>query len=249
VAIEKQVAVVMGGGGAIGRSICLALARDDIQIIVGDINEEVVSATVDELGNIGSKASVLVGDLSDKAEVARMKTEVADKFGRVDILVHVHGSNKNEVLLKMTEEVWKRTMAVHVDGTLNSMLAFAPMMRERMYGRIINMSSIAARGSVGGAAYAAAKNAIEGISRSAALEWARYNITVNCLAPGLIGGNSMFIRTTPKEFQDAGIEKTPMKRAGKPEEVAALTRFLASEDAGFITGQTIAIDGGLSVGF
>lgn len=248
-AIEKQVAIIMGGGGAIGRSICLALARDDTQIVVGDINEGVVSATVDELAGIGSKAFVLVGDLSDKAEVARMKTEVADKFGRADILVHVHGDNKNELLFKWQDETWRKTMAVHVDGTLNSMLAFAPMMRERSWGRIINTSSIAARGRVAGAAYSAAKNAIEGITRSAALEWARYNITANCISPGLIGGDSMFTRTVKPEFQQVGIEKTPMKRAGKLEEVAACVRFLASEDAGFITGQTIAIDGGLSVGF
>jgi 3-oxoacyl-[acyl-carrier protein] reductase len=249
VVIEKKVAVVMGGGGAIGRSICLALARDGIRIVVGDVDERVAKTTIEELNSIGLEPFIIIGDLSDKTEVARMKAEVADRFGRADILVNVHGTNKNELLLKMTEGTWRQTMSVHVDGTLNTMLAFAPMMRERKFGRIINMSSIAARGSVGGAAYAAAKSSIEGITRSAALEWARYNITANCLAPGLIGGNSMFMKTTPKEFQDAGIEKTPMKRAGSPDEVAALARFLASEDAGFITGQTIAIDGGLSVGF
>lgn len=249
VALENQVAVVMGGGGAIGRSICSALAKDGVQIVVGDVDTQFVEKTVDELTNIDVKPFVVIGDLSIKADVQRMKEEVTNAFGRIDILINVHGTNKNEVLLKMTEEAWRKTIAVHLEGTLNSMLAFAPLMRERNYGRIINMSSIAARGSIGGAAYAAAKSGIEAITRSAALEWAHYNITVNCLAPGLIGGNSMFTKTTPKEFQEAGIEKTPMKRAGRLEEVAACARFLASREAGFITGQTIAIDGGLSVGF
>ena len=92
-------------------------------------------------------------------------------------------------------------MSVHLDGTLHSMLAFGAMMKERKYGRIVNMSSIAARGSVAGGAYGAAKSGIEGLSRAAAMEWARYNITVNCMAPGLIGGASMFTRTTPRNFK------------------------------------------------
>jgi 3-oxoacyl-[acyl-carrier protein] reductase len=248
-AIEKQVAVVMGGGGAIGRSICFALAERGIQVVVGDISADHLKACTDELNRIGSTPYVIVGDLSNKADVARMQQDVAGKFGRADILINAHGDNKNELLFKLTEDNWKKTIAVHLEGTLNAMLAFGAMMKERNYGRIVNMSSIAARGSIAGAAYGAAKTGIEGLSRVAALEWARYNITVNCLAPGLIGGQSMFMRTTPKEYQAVGIDKTPMKRAGKPEEVAACARFLASEEAGFITGQIIAVDGGLSIGF
>lgn len=248
-AFEKKVAVIMGGGGAIGRSICVALAKEGFQIVIGDMDAQHVQKTADELTNVGCEPFSIIGDLTSKADVNRMKTEVAEKFGRADVLVHVHGDNKNELLFKWSDETWRRTMAVHVDGTLNSMLAFAPMMRERNFGRIVNTSSIASRGRVAGAAYCAAKCAIEGLTKSAALEWARYNITVNCISPGLIGEDSMFTRTVKPEFQLVGIEKTPMKRAGKLEEVAACVRFLVTEEAGFITGQTIAIDGGLSVGF
>ena len=248
-AIDKQVAVVMGGGGAIGRSICFALAERGIQIVVGDISADRLQECTEELKRIGSTPYIIAGDLSSKADVARMKESVAGEFGRADILINAHGDNKNEFLFKLSEDNWKKTISVHLEGTLNSMLAFGAMMKERNYGRIVNMSSIAARGSLAGAAYGAAKTGIEGLSRVAALEWVRYNITVNCLAPGLIGGKSMFMRTTTEEYQQIGINKTPMKRAGRPEEVAAVARFLASEEASYITGQIIAVDGGLSIGF
>ena len=108
------------------------------------------------------------------------------------------------------------------------------------------MSSVASYGSTAGASYSAAKGAIEALSRTAAVEWARYNITVNCVAPGLI--NAGLNLTTPEHFQKAGIERTPMRRAGNPEEVAACFKFLASEEASFITGQTIFVCGGLTIG-
>lgn len=245
---RNRVAVVMGGGGAIGRSICKVLAKEGIQIVVGDIERENIDLCIKELNQINSTPFIILGDISEKSEVIRMKDEVVNEFGRVDILINVHGSNKNETIFKISEETWTRTLNVHLNGTLNSMMGFASIMKDRKYGRIVNMSSFAAKGSIGGAAYAAAKSGIEGLTRSAALEWAHYNITVNCLAPGIIGGGSMFDRTTPKEFQITGIERSPMKRAGKPEEVAAVAKFLASEEASFVTGQTIYVCGGLSVG-
>ncbi len=247
--VNQKVAVVTGGGGVIGKGICLAMAQAGMQVVVVDIDEAHAEKCVAALRSLGSEPLVAIGDLSDKAQVARIKQEVESQFGQADVLVHAHGDNKNELLVKIEEATWKKMLAVHLDGTLHSMLAFFPMMRERRFGRIINMSSIAARGSIAGAAYAAAKSGIEGLTQVAAMEWARYNITANCLAPGLIGGvGSMFNRTTPEEFKKDMIERTPMKRTGTAEEVAALARFLASDEAGFITGQIIHVDGGLSLG-
>ena len=221
-AVNQKVAVVTGGGGVIGTGICVAMAQVGMQVVVVDIDEAHADKCVEALRNLGSEPLVVIGDLSDKAQVVRIKHEVESKFGRADVLVHAHGDNKNELLFKIEEETWKKTLAIHLDGTLHSMLAFAPMMKERRFGRIINMSSIAARGSIAGAGYAAAKSGIEGLTQVAAMEWARYNITANCLAPGLIGGmGSMFNRTTPDEFKNNMIEKTPMKRTGTAEEVAA----------------------------
>ena len=247
VTIDKRVAVVMGGGADIGRSICLALAENGIQVVVGDINEARAKKCADSLAITNSYPQIVIGDISQRDDVERMKDEVENEFGRVDILINVQGNLHNELLLKLTEDAWRKTLNVHLDGTLNSMLVFAPLMIEQKYGRIVNMSSIAVRGSLAGASYGAAKGAIEALSRTAALEWAHYGITVNCVAPGLIKAG-MFL-TTPEKFQKAGIEKTPMKRAGESGEVAACFRFLASEEAGFITGQTIFVCGGLSISF
>jgi 3-oxoacyl-[acyl-carrier protein] reductase len=244
---EKRVAVIMGGGGDIGSVICRTFAGKGIQVVISDYDASKAEYCAESLRQIGAEPFIAKGDITSKAETQKICDAVIDKYKRVDILVNSQGSIHNELLFKLTENAWKQTMSVHVDGTLNSMMAFGPVMRAQNYGRIINMSSIAVLGSLAGASYGAAKGAIEGLSRTAALEWARYGITVNCVAPGLIG-TGMFL-TTPQHFQDSGIERTPMRRAGKPEEVAETILFLASEGAGFITGQTIFICGGLSIGF
>jgi 3-oxoacyl-[acyl-carrier protein] reductase len=245
--VDKRVAVIMGGGADIGRVICRAMAEKGFQLALNDIDEARAKQCSDSLAEIGPPPLIITGDICKKGEVGRIRDEVENKFGRADILINVQGVLHNELMLKLTEDGWRKTLNVHVDGTLNSMQAFAPMMIEKNYGRIVNMSSIGVRGSLAGASYGAAKGAVEALSRTAALEWARYGITVNCVAPGLIKAG-MFL-TTPEHYQRAGIEKTPMKRAGEPEEVAACVRFLASEEASFITGQTIFVCGGLSIGF
>jgi len=248
-AVNQKVAVVTGGGGVIGTAICVAMAQAGMHVVVVDIDKAHANACVEELRNMCFEPHVAVGDLCDKSQVMRIKQEVESKLGRVDVLVHSHGDNKNELLFKIEETTWKRTLAVHLEGTLHCMLAFGSIMKERRFGRIINMSSIGAGGAIAGAAYAAAKSGIEALSKVAAMEWARYGITVNCLAPGLIGGEgSMFNRTTPEDFKKNMVKRTPLKRTGTPEEVAAVARFLASDEAGFITGQVIHVDGGLSLG-
>jgi len=244
---EKRVAVIVGGGGDIGSVICRVFAEKGLQVVISDYDATKAEKCAAELRKIGAEPLVANGDMTNKTEAQKICDAVMTKFGRADILVNTQGTIHNELLLKLTEKAWKQTMSVHVDGTLNSMTAFGPVMKQQKYGRIINMSSIAVLGSLAGASYGAAKGAIEGLSRTAALEWAHYGITVNCVAPGLIN-TGMFL-TTPKAYQEEGIARTPMRRAGKPEEVAETIYFLASEGAGFITGQTLFICGGLSIGY
>lgn len=244
---EKRVAVIVGGGGDIGSVICRTFAEKGLQVVISDFDEAKAEKCACALKNIGADPLVANGDMTSRAEAQKICEAVMDRFGRADILVNSQGTIHNELLLKLTEKAWRQTMSVHVDGTLNSMMAFGPVMKQQKYGRIINMSSIAVLGSLAGASYGAAKGAIEGLSRTAALEWAHYGITVNCVAPGLIN-TGMFL-TTPKSYQEEGIARTPMRRAGRPEEVAETICFLASEGAGFITGQTIFICGGLSIGY
>lgn len=244
---EKRVAVIMGGGGDIGKVICQTFAAKGLQVVISDYDAAKAESCADALRHMGAEPFVINGDMTNKVETQKICDAVVGEFNRADILVNVQGTIHNELLLRLTEKAWRQTMSVHVDGTLNAMTAFGPIMKQQKYGRIINMSSIAVLGSLAGSSYGAAKGAIEGLSRAAALEWAHYGITVNCVAPGLIN-TGMFL-TTPKDFREEGIARTPMRRPGRPEEVSELIYFLASEEASFITGQTIFVCGGLSIGY
>jgi len=226
---EKRVAVIIGGGGDIGSVICRTFAAKGIQVVISDYDAAKAESCAEALRQMGAEPFIANGDNTSKSETQKICDAVAGKFKRVDILVNSQGSVHNELLFKLTEKAWRQTMSIHVDSTLNSMMAFGPLMRAQNYGRIINMSSIAVPGSLAGSSYGAAKGAIEGLSRTAALEWARYGITVNCVAPGLIG-TGMFL-TTPQQFQNSGIERTPMRRAGKPEEVAETILDAVAEGA------------------
>lgn len=243
----KRISVIMGGGGDIGKVISRVFAEHGDQVVISDYDRDKAEAAADAVRKLGSDPLVLPGDMTRMDEMQKIADAVINKFQRIDALVNTQGTIHNELLLKLTDKAWKSTMAVHVDGTLNSMRAFGPAMKQQQYGRIVNMSSIAVLGSLAGSSYGAAKGAIEGLSRAAAYEWAHYGITVNCVAPGLIN-TGMFL-TTPKEFREAGIARTPMRRPGEPEEVAETIYFLASDKAGFITGQTLFICGGLSIGY
>jgi 3-oxoacyl-[acyl-carrier protein] reductase len=185
--------------------------------------------------------------VSDRAAVEEAVRSIVDSHGRLDIVVNLAGVIRNQLLVKIEDDDFDLVLATHVRGTLNTMRAAIPHMRERGYGRIVNTSSLAARGSIAGASYGAAKGAIEGLTRSAAIEVARYGITVNCVAPGLIAAG-MFL-TVPQSYQEESAAKIPMQRLGLPEEVAACVSFLASPAASYVTGQTLLICGGLSLGF
>jgi len=243
---DMRVAVVMGAGGALAGVISRVLAESKIKLVGVDIDENHLKRFKEITSGCSYAPLTAHCDITQKDDVERVRNQVEKEFGRVDILVNCQaGALQNELLRKVTDEGWRNTLSVHLDGTRNSMQVFGPMMREGKYGRIVNMSSIAVQGSIAGASYGAAKGAVEALSRTAALEWAKYGITVNCVAPGLVNAG-MFL-TLPESYRKAAIENSPMKRAAEPEEVAYCVRFLCSEEASFITGQTIYVCGGLSI--
>ena len=244
---QARVALVTGGGGGLGAATCRVLASKGFFVIVCDADGPRSDECAAGLLREGLRGRAVELDVTDPSAVTRLADSVADEFGRIDTWVNMAGVVRNALVTKISDQDFGLTMSTHVQGTLNCMRAVAPRMRSAGYGRIVNTSSVAVMGSVGGGSYAAAKGAIEALSRTAALEWANHGITVNCVAPGLIGAG-MFL-TVPQEFQHSGIERTPMKRAGTAEEVAECIAFFASPQASFVTGQTLFVCGGLSIGF
>jgi NAD(P)-dependent dehydrogenase (short-subunit alcohol dehydrogenase family) len=244
---DVAVALVTGAGGGLGRACALDLAGAGRHVVVSDVEAEAAAATAGEVEGAGGSAASIALDVSDRAAVEEAVRSIVDSHGRLDIVVNLAGVIRNQLLVKIEDDDFDLVLATHVRGTLNTMRAAIPHMRERGYGRIVNTSSLAARGSIAGASYGAAKGAIEGLTRSAAIEVARYGITVNCVAPGLIAAG-MFL-TVPQSYQEESAAKVPMQRLGLPEEVAACVSFLASPAASYVTGQTLLICGGLSLGF
>jgi NAD(P)-dependent dehydrogenase (short-subunit alcohol dehydrogenase family) len=244
---RAEVALVTGSVGGLGHACCSALAARGTHVVAADLDEAGAQRLAEELRSGGAGASAVGLDVRDREAVEAVVASAAEEHGGLDVVVNLAGMLRNQVLVKIEDEDFDLVMAVHLKGTLNTMRAAVPVMRAGGYGRIVNTSSVAARGSIAGSSYGAAKGAIEGLTRSAAIEVARYGITVNCIAPGLINAG-MFL-TVDKDYQESVRARIPIGRLGDPEEVASCVTFLASREASYVTGQTLVICGGLSLGF
>jgi 3-oxoacyl-[acyl-carrier protein] reductase len=237
-------AVVTGGGAGIGREIALKFSKAGAAIAVCDVVKETADKVAVEIVATGGQAKGYVVDVSDFAAVEAVCGQIATDLGGIDILVNNAGITRDNLLLRMSEDDFDRVIAVNLKGAFNFTKAcFRGMMKAR-WGRIINISSVIGQmGNAGQANYASAKAGMIGLTKSAAKELAARNITVNAVAPG-------FIATAMTEKLDAAtreayVNAIPLKRAGTPEDVANVCLFLASELAGYITGQVIRIDGGM----
>jgi 3-oxoacyl-[acyl-carrier protein] reductase len=237
--------LVIGGGGGLGIAICRALARDGGQVVLADLDGGRAASVAGELSAAGLDVRGEVCDAASAEQVEALRDRVEGE-GALDALVAMAGVVRNDLLVKVKDQDFNLTLATHLNGTLNALRAFLPAMRRRGYGRCVTMSSVAARGSLGGASYSAAKAGIEGLTRTAAIEMAKSGVTVNCIAPGLVDAG-MFL-TVPKAYQESSLAAVPMGRAADPAEVAACVRFLASAEASYVTGQTLYVCGGMSIG-
>jgi len=244
---KRNVALITGAGQGIGKAVALKFAKEGINVVIADINIKNAQKVAEEAGKYGVESLAVKADISKKTQVISMANQIGNKFDSVDILVNNAGILKNAMLLDVTEKDFDKNLAIHLKGTLFCTQAIAPIMIENNYSRIINLASVGILGEIGGASYISAKSAIVGLAKVAALEFAKHNITVNCVAPGLI--QTEMLSTGSKKFLDLYVGKTPMQRVGRPEEVADCIYFLASKEASYITGQTIFICGGLSIGF
>ena len=243
--LTGKVAMVTGAGGGIGAATARRLSVEGARVCVIDLTKDGVAETVEKIRGAGGEALGLTGDVSRKAEVSGLVERILREFGRLDILINNAGINRDAMAAKMSEEEWDAVLDVNLKGSfLCAQAALAPM-REQKDGRIVNTASIAALGNIGQANYSASKGGVISLTRTLALEGARYGIRVNCVSPG--GTETRMTAGIPPEILERLMKQVPMQRLAKPEEIAAVHAFLVSDDASFITGQVIYVDGGTSI--
>jgi len=244
--LQDKSGIVTGSGRGIGKGIAKVLASQGAKVVICDVNQEAIDQTVAELIKDGGEAFGMKVDISKREEVAQMAKTTIDKFGKIDFLVNNAGIVRDKMAKNMTDEMWDAVLNVNLKGAFICCQECSRSMIENRFGRIVNLSSVAYKGSIGQVNYAAAKAGLIGMNRTMALEWARYNITLNCIAPGMI--DTDMTRGMPKEVFDAAIAKIPIQRIGVPEDLGRVALFLISEDSSYVTGQVINVCGGNSLG-
>ena len=243
--LDGKTALVTGASRGIGRAIALALAAEGAQVAINFAGNVAAAEEVKSLiENNGGKAILVQADVADAAQVEEMVGKVVAGFGRIDILVNNAGITKDGLLLRMKEDQWDAVLNTNLKSVFNCTKAVTKIMMKQRYGRIVNMSSVVGiMGNAGQTNYAAAKAGIIGFSKSAAKELASRGITVNMIAPGCIGTD--MTAALPDNVKEAMLADIPLGRVGTPEDVAKAVRFLVSDDAAYITGQIINVDGGM----
>lgn len=246
-ALESKVAIVTGGGQGIGAAVARAYGAQGARVAVVDWNLETAEQVAQRIRGDGGQATALRCDVSDRPAVDAMVAATVDRLGPVDVLANNAGITRTAMLHKMTLQEWDQVLAVHLTGSFNCLQAVVGGMMERRRGWIINTISTAGiLGTIGQINYGSAKAGLIGFTKSAARELARYNILVNCVAPGAATPMTETIRTDPR-FKDTYLARVPLGRWAEPEEIAPVWVFLASEGASYVTGQLIGADGGMSI--
>lgn len=238
----RKIAVVTGGGSGIGRATCLRIARDGVAVSVWDINAAGAEETARSITALGGHAIACCADVAAKDGIAEALERTRADLGPVTILINNAAITGIVPFLDLTEEMWDRMIAVNLKGPYLCTRAILPDMLAAGWGRIVNISSSSTQIGVAGMAhYVSSKGGINGFTKALAMEFADKGITVNTVPPGYV--DTPMLRATARRFNES-VAASPMKRAGRPEDVAAACAFLVSEEAGYITGQTLSVNGG-----
>jgi 3-oxoacyl-[acyl-carrier protein] reductase len=243
-----KVAIVTGSGRGIGKAIAVKLAENGATLVINDVGDSApAEQTVSEIKNLNRQAMAVMADVSSSTDVSKMMETAVAAYGKVDILVNNAGITRDQLTMKMTDEEWDKVLAIDLKSVfLCTRAVLRPMLKQRS-GRIISMSSVVGIiGNAGQANYAAAKAGIIGFTKTIAKEVASRGITVNAVAPGFI--DTPMTQVLPEERKQALMNNIPLGYLGTPRDIAETVAFLASEEARYITGQVISVDGGISLG-
>lgn len=244
--VKDRIALVTGAGGGIGEATAHALALGGAHVAVNDVSGERCERVAEEIRRRGLRATAAPGGVSDRPAVSAMMRRVVDEFGRLEILVNNAGIGKNRGLMKLTDEDWDDVIDVNLKGVFICSQTAAAYMREQRYGRIVNISSRAWLGWYTQANYAASKGGVISLTRTLALELAKYNVTANAVCPGMVE-TAMGRGQNPPEIMQRLMKAQPMGRLGQPEEIAWAVSYFASDEAAYVTGQTLFVCGGKSL--
>jgi 3-oxoacyl-[acyl-carrier protein] reductase len=242
--LSKKVAVVTGASRGIGRSMAETYARAGAHVICVSRNEDALNVVADGIKSNGGSASVTPFNVSNLEEFQNLIKDTTDTYGSVDILVNNAGITRDTLIVRMSEEDWDTVIDVNLKGAFNGIKAVTRTMMKQRFGRIINISSVVGlTGNAGQVNYAASKAGLIGLTKATAKEIGSRGITVNCIAPGYIATD--MTGQMDDKAKDLLISQIPLGRIGSPDDIAATALFLASDEAGYITGQTFTVDGGM----
>ncbi len=244
---NPRVALIAGGSGGIGTAAARRLASNGTIVYLGYLrNKSAAEDVAQRIADSGGQANAVPLDLTIQTEIEKVCTDIHTRMGRLDILVNCAGVNLEAPALAMEDETWRKVLEINLDGAFRLARSAARYMMLGRWGRIINVSSFASlRGGRGQISYAASKSGIEAMTRVLALELGRKGILVNCVAPGVIE-TAMSARVR-EQYTNQILESISVKRFGRPEEIASVIAFLVSEDASYINGHTIRVDGGMAL--
>ncbi|MBX7233234.1 MAG: 3-oxoacyl-ACP reductase FabG [Caldilineales bacterium] len=251
--LENKVALITGGANGIGRATARYFAREGARVVIADLDGASLEAVCQEIIAAGGLAATAVGNVTVREDVQRMVDTALGRFGRLDILINNAGITRDALTTRvkdgqvkfMSEEQWDAVLDVNLKGAWMCSQMAAPPMMAQGGGRIVNTASVSALGNIGQANYAASKAGVIGLTRTLAKEWARFNIAVNCIAPG--GVKTQMTAAIPEPLMEKLLHEIPFGRLAEPEEIASVHAFLCSGMASYITGQTIFVDGGQKV--
>ncbi len=239
-----KTAIVTGAAQGIGKEIACSLAKEGASVVVSDIDIEHAEQTADQIRKIGREALVIKADVSMPAEAVNIVEKTIDKLGSLDILINNAGITRDSFILRMKDEDWDKVLAINLKGTFNCIKAAAKVMLKQRKGRIVNMASIIGLiGNAGQANYAASKAGVIALTKSCAKEFGSRGINVNAIAPGFI--STRMTEVLKEDIKQKMLGNIPLGRFGLPADVANLVLFLVSDEANYITGQVINVDGGM----